>query len=71
MDKASDFYSEDCGLESRRGCISGGKLCPVIYAVHHSSAHGHARATPAGFEPAGNDTFVLSCPKDYPGAAGG
>ena len=20
MDKASDFYSEDCGFESRRGC---------------------------------------------------
>ena len=26
MDKASDFYSEDCGLKSRRGCSTDMQL---------------------------------------------
>ena len=35
MDKASDLQSEDCGLESRRGCIYMTSTLSVIAAAAH------------------------------------
>ena len=40
MDKASDFYSEDCGFESRRGCFSRIALHFSVYPINSSELTG-------------------------------